>query len=88
MKAQLVNKLKVLECYCAPAGKTGGAIRVGLDFFALLFASRQKVEKERLKAESIKAARRDPSCLGMTSKRDYNSRQVFNAVYRLLRASQ
>jgi hypothetical protein len=50
-----------------------------LNFFAPLFAWRQKVEKERLKAESIIAARRDPSCLGMTSKRDYNSRQVFNA---------
>jgi hypothetical protein len=48
MKAQLINKLKVLECCCALAGKTGGAIRVCLEYFAPLFASRQKVEKERL----------------------------------------
>jgi hypothetical protein len=49
VNVQLVNKLKVLEYCCALAGKTGGAIRVCLDFFAPLFASRQKVEKERLK---------------------------------------
>jgi hypothetical protein len=80
--------IEAVESCCALAGKTGGAIRVCLDFFAPLFAWRQKVEKERLKAESIKGARRDPSCLGMTSKRDYNSRQAFNAVNRLLCASQ
>jgi hypothetical protein len=58
---------KVLECCCALAGKTGGPPAGGcLVFFAPLFASRQKVEKERLKAESMIAARRDPSFVGMT----------------------
>jgi hypothetical protein len=47
-EAQLVNLIKLLECCSALAGKTGGAVRVCLDFFAPLFASRQKVEKERL----------------------------------------
>jgi hypothetical protein len=48
-EAQLVNLIKVLECCCALAGKTGGPPAGGcLHFFAPLFASRQKVEKERL----------------------------------------
>jgi hypothetical protein len=46
MKAQLVKLLKLAECSRALAGKTGGAIRVCLDFFAPLFASRQKVERK------------------------------------------
>jgi hypothetical protein len=33
------------DCYRALAGQTGGAVRVVLEFFAPLFASRQKVEK-------------------------------------------
>jgi hypothetical protein len=42
--------IKVLEYCCALAGKTGGPPAGGcLDFFAPLFASRQKEEKERLK---------------------------------------
>jgi hypothetical protein len=40
-----------------------------LDFFAPLFVSRQKVERERLKAERMIAARRDPSFVGMTRAR-------------------
>ncbi len=36
--------IKALECCCAWAGQTGGAIRVVLEFFAPLFVSRQKVE--------------------------------------------
>jgi hypothetical protein len=38
--------IKEQAAACALAGQTGGAIRVVLEFFAPLFASRQKVEKE------------------------------------------
>src|SRR6476620_9835324 len=48
---------KAVECCCAWAGKTGGAIWVCLDFWAPPFASRQKVENinnnERHKEERL-----------------------------------
>jgi hypothetical protein len=45
-KIEQVRKVLVSECWRALAGQTGGAIRVVLEFFAPLFASGQKVEKE------------------------------------------
>ena len=49
--------------YCALAGKTGGAIRVCLEFLAPPFASRQKVDKPSIhfKSNVLAAAPEEPS---------------------------
>ncbi len=51
---------------CALAGQTGGAIWVVLDFFALLFALRQKVEKEILQFVMLLRLNEIASFLAMT----------------------